>query len=104
MDGVQPSIERPPWSIIRHLTDFHLQCQLGQMVHNLARGPRGDRGNWRTPAPGGGYWPLWSAATSNRQLSSAARISYVGVLLDKVKTGGTYPSYSMLRRILALTS
>jgi hypothetical protein len=30
--------------------------------------------------------------------------AYVGVLLDKVKTGGRYPSYSMLRRILALTS
>ena len=30
--------------------------------------------------------------------------AYVGILLDKVKTGGRYPSYSMLRRILALTS
>jgi hypothetical protein len=30
--------------------------------------------------------------------------AYVGVLLDKVQTGGRYPSYSMLRRILALTS
>jgi hypothetical protein len=30
--------------------------------------------------------------------------AYVGVLMDKVKTGGRYPSYSMLRRILALTS
>jgi hypothetical protein len=28
----------------------------------------------------------------------------VGVLWDKVKAGGRYPSYSMLRRILALTS
>jgi hypothetical protein len=30
--------------------------------------------------------------------------AYVGVLMDNVKTGGRYPSYSMLRRILALTS
>ena len=30
--------------------------------------------------------------------------AYVGILLDKVKTGGRYPSYSMLRRILALIS
>jgi hypothetical protein len=30
--------------------------------------------------------------------------AYVGVLVDKVKTGGRYPSYSLLRRILALTS
>jgi hypothetical protein len=30
--------------------------------------------------------------------------AYVGILLDKVKTGGRYPSYSLLRRILALTS
>jgi hypothetical protein len=30
--------------------------------------------------------------------------AYVGILWDKVKTGGRYPSYSMLRRILALTS
>jgi len=30
--------------------------------------------------------------------------AYVGILLDKVKTGGKYPSYSMLRRILAFTS
>ena len=30
--------------------------------------------------------------------------AYVGILMDKVKTGGTYPSYSMLRWILALTS
>ena len=30
--------------------------------------------------------------------------AYVGILWDKVKTGGRYPSYSMLRRILALIS
>jgi len=30
--------------------------------------------------------------------------AYVGVLMDKVKTGGRYPSYSMVRRILALIS
>ena len=30
--------------------------------------------------------------------------AYVGILLDKVKTGGRYLSYSILRRILALTS
>jgi len=30
--------------------------------------------------------------------------AYVGILMDKVKTGGRYPSYSILRRILALTS
>ena len=30
--------------------------------------------------------------------------AYVGILMDKVKTVGRYPSYSILRRILALTS
>jgi hypothetical protein len=43
MDGLQPSIERPPWSIVRHFTDFHVQGQALAGAPQPDQESKGDR-------------------------------------------------------------